>query len=146
MVTHIICYGTGKVNKHGTLGIRRPLVRGLFSIPRGKLQGGRIPLGSIISYRPPPPRPPPPPAPRLSLHHHPTPPRMPKPHTLNVRPHPPNDGPWTPGPGVHCTNSRSGPRTSPKFVKIIPDTLNERMAAGINKPFTQNPNSYLFQD
>ena len=26
-------------------------------------------------------------------------------------------------PGARCTNSRSGPRTSPKFVKIIPDQL-----------------------
>ena len=33
---------------------------------------------------------------------------------------------WTPpfkNPGTRCTNSRSGPRTSPKFVKIIPDKL-----------------------
>ena len=26
-------------------------------------------------------------------------------------------------PGARCTNSRSAPRTSPKFVKIIPDKL-----------------------
>ena len=37
-------------------------------------------------------------------------------------------------------------RTSPKFVKIIPDKLCERILAGINKPFTQDPNSYFFQD
>ena len=47
--------------------------------------------------------------------------------------------------GARCANG-SGPKTSPKFVKIIPDKLYERMVPGIKNPFTQNHNNYFFQD
>ena len=49
-------------------------------------------------------------------------------------------------PAARCTNSRSGPRTSPKFVQIIPDRLCLTMVAGIHRPFAQIPSSYFFQD
>ena len=48
--------------------------------------------------------------------------------------------------GARFTNSRSGPRIGPKSVKIIPDKLCYKIIAGINKPFSQNANSYIFQD
>ena len=51
---------------------------------------------------------------------------------------------WPLDPGARYTNSTSGPSTSPKFGQIIPDKLCETMVAGINKPFTQNPNSSFF--
>ena len=35
----------------------------------------------------------------------------------------PPEGVWARIPAARCTNSRSGPRTGPKFVKIIPDKL-----------------------
>ena len=44
---------------------------------------------------------------------------------FSISPDPSCPSPPLPGtdPGARCTNSRSGPRTSPKFVKIIPDKL-----------------------
>ena len=49
--------------------------------------------------------------------------------------------------GWQVQGSRSGPRTSPKFVKIIPDkSKSEKMVAGMNKPFIQNPYSSFIQN